>query len=234
MTLNAGLLLIKGDAGQNHVKIFDSGLAASSAQNNITVQADGVTQHFKHVQRIQVNTFSGQDTVSYQLTGPLQPGIRTVGVDLGTGADRFTSSLKGDVLAGAELDLSVLGDPKSDEFGSPDGMLVVADKVTIAGALKIDLDGDWGNDVMVVGYTGHLSGQLQVDVHGSLGADTALVGLSFDAPSTGIVSAHVAGDLGPDTLGLFLTGSVPASANAVLATDAADTSVAHSPNVQVV
>jgi hypothetical protein len=232
VTFSNGVVLIQGDASGNKVTVTDTGLPASNSQNNVLVQCDGQSKAFKHVQTIQANLFGGKDEMTYQLVAPLQPGTRTVLADLGTGADQFIASLKGDVLPGATLNISVRGDPGSDDIGSPDSIIFTASGVAIGGTVNLDLDGDWGNDFIGVGYNGNLTGTLAINARGNAGKDVVWMGFAPQVPGAGTLSVHVNGGLGGDSINVSVTGAAPQHLDAVIAADPADT-VSHTPNVQV-
>jgi hypothetical protein len=230
VTFNQGVLLIKGDAQANHVKVFDNGLNSGSPLANVSVACDGQSQQFAHVQVIKVRTLGGNDTVRYELSQPLV-GFRAVEVDLGGGDDAFTANLRSHLTAFSHLDLEVRGD--SGRASGTDTLVLNAVNVTIDGELDANLDGGAGNDRIFVSQQGLVGGQVELVANGGPGNDKVIAGLSLAPLSNGIISAHVLGSNGNDRLQLNVTGGFPSVLDALIDGGAGVDVCAHTGNLDV-
>src|SRR5262245_9920774 len=86
----SSILQISGDTGDNTITIQDNGQAGG-----IVVVGDGQTFPISEtILAIQVDAGDGNDTVQYDLLGPLTI-TRSIFVDLGRGTDSFTANLSG-------------------------------------------------------------------------------------------------------------------------------------------
>jgi hypothetical protein len=141
------ILQITGDEFDNAVTISDGG-----DQGVITVAGGELPQSFDAalVDSILVQTFDGDDTVTYNLTGPLST-TRLVTVDLGRGYDTFTANLDNQTISGAGTNLGI-----SVEGGrGGDTMVLNAAGVTVApGArLSVDFHGEAGKDFITFNHS---------------------------------------------------------------------------------
>jgi hypothetical protein len=156
-----GTLTILGDDATNVISISDTGKDPGS----LIVEADGQF-HFidGFVNRIQVFTFDGDDTVVYQLSSDLA-SHRTVQVDLGLGNDSFTANLSNpnplitQTLAdGTDFLIQAFGG------GGKDTLTLNAVGVNVgAGAnLTVDFQGGRGRDGVTFNYAPASEGDLAV------------------------------------------------------------------------
>lgn len=138
-------LTVTGDAAADKIVITDDGTAAGVT---VTVN-DGVPWTVSGaVSAIVLNAGGGNDTVEYDLTGPLTT-TRLVTVDLGKGADTFTVNLNGQTINGTSAD----GTPINLGIGATGGgggdtMVLNANGATVApeARLSVDFSGDSGHD----------------------------------------------------------------------------------------
>jgi len=182
-----GTLTILGDARANDVQILDDGTATGLT---VTVDGDPQTLSGGAVDKVVVKTGSGDDTVSYSVTGDFA-GTRKVYVCLGNGEDTFTGDLGHAVGADASLTLRVYGGNGKDD-------LSVTGTGSVAGTLDVQLYGQNGIDVISFDYTGDVTGSLKVKVYGGNGTDD----LSFHYAGVvdGTLDFAAAGGNGPDTV----------------------------------
>jgi hypothetical protein len=181
-------LTIRGDASANDVQIHDDGTAAG-----VTVTVDGVDQTLSGdaVDKVVVLTGSGDDTVSYPLTGDYAGTTRTVCVGLGNGDDTFTADVGHAIGVDSSLTLRVFGGNGKDNLSA-------AGTGSVAGTLDVQLYGQNGIDVISFDYTGDVTGSLKVKVYGGNGTDD----LSFHYAGVvdGTLDVAAAGGNGPDTV----------------------------------
>ena len=149
-------LIVTGDSGPNSVTISDSGRLGSvdpdtgARSGGVTVMADGVEYWFgTEVGAIVVNTYEGNDSVAYTLTGPLST-TRLVSVDLGRGADTFTADLTGQTISGASTNLGI----SANGGGGGDTLVLNAVGTTVApeARLSVEFYGEGGKDTIVFNH----------------------------------------------------------------------------------
>ena len=107
------------------------------------------------VTHVFVTAEGGDDSVTYNLTGPLSVN-RLVDVDLGAGADNYTANISGTSLGEwINLDLSAHG------RGGKDSMVLNAQDVSTAAnsILNVNFDGDAGKDTIAFNYSAGPSGE---------------------------------------------------------------------------
>src|SRR5205085_207936 len=93
-------LMVTGDAGVNSIIISDSGTDCG-----VIVNGDGNPfVATTPISAIVVQAGGGNDSVVYELTGPLTT-TRLVSVDLARGVDTFTVNLNGQTVSGASTNL---------------------------------------------------------------------------------------------------------------------------------
>src|SRR5205085_3019801 len=112
-TFNANLLTITGDPGANQVVITDDG---TGAVGNVQAQCDnsGVMSGGA-ISLIRVITLGGADSVRYNLSKGLQPGVsRQLSVDLGDNDNQFAAFIGGDLGAKSNLRMDVQGGTGND------------------------------------------------------------------------------------------------------------------------
>lgn len=150
-------LVITGDSGANSVTISDSGQLGSVdpetgvRSGGLTVVADGVEYWFgTQVSAIVVNTYEGDDSVLYALTGPLS-ATRLVSVDLGRGDDSFTADLTGQTISGAGTSLGI----SAYGGGGRDTLVLNAVGTTVApeALLSVELYGQAGKDAITFNHS---------------------------------------------------------------------------------
>ena len=176
----------------------------------------GNGRRFVDVDRFVVNTWFGDDVVSYQLDGTLTRNMDIV-VRLDgppdirpdrfvPGRDRFTGTLDADIAAFNRLGVSVHGGAGTDlitMYGTPTAPVRAGDFVTdglainegglhigFGAELDLDLDGGEGNDRIFVDYRGELDGLLTFDTDGGGGDDTVSVVARTTVGSAGQVGKN--------------------------------------------
>jgi hypothetical protein len=198
-------LFIVGDSGPNKVVITDHGNnlpGAVSATMDGGGPGNSFVSNFVPVHKILVLTGDRNDSVEYNLTGPL--GVaRAVDANLGRHFDNFTATLGGDLLPGAALQLDVDGGRHSDLIRVD----AAADVDVAAGAeLRLGLNGGPAGDNVLVQYRGELDGHVVLDADG--GPDGANDGVTaqfdLDPGSAGVLEAIERGRLGDDHLRLVI------------------------------
>lgn len=143
--LTGTTLQITGDDTANSIVIQDDGTTAG-----ITVVADGVTWVApSDVSAIVVSTLGGNDTVEYDLTGPLTT-TRLVSVDLGKGADAFTVNLNQQTVSGASTNLGIT----ASGDGGGDTLALNANGATVSpeARMSVDFSGNAGHDAIAFNY----------------------------------------------------------------------------------
>ena len=145
--LQGTFLFVTGDTGANTITITDSGTATG-----VGVVGDDVpyvaTSPITHVF---VDTLDGDDTVVYNLTGPLAVN-RLVDAQLGLGVDSFTVNLTGQSLAAlVNLDITAYGGDR----GGRDTMVLNAQRVSTNedSILNVFFEGAGGKDTIVLDYS---------------------------------------------------------------------------------
>ena len=143
--LTGTILTVTGDAGANTITITDIGTA-----DGVLVVGDGnAFQATSPINSIVVQALGGDDTVVYDLTGPLAV-TRLVSVDLGRGADTFTADLTGQTLgSGVNLGISADGGHGGDTL-----VLNAQGLNTNSGSiLTVSFSGDAGKDIFLFNYS---------------------------------------------------------------------------------
>jgi hypothetical protein len=139
-------LFVTGDAGANTIVISDAG-----TDSGIIVNGDGDPfVATTPISAIVVQTLGGDDTVIYDLSGPLTT-TRLVSVDLGRGYDTFTANLNGQTVSGASTNLGITVDGR---WGG-DAMVLNAIGATVSpeARLSVDFHGEAGKDTIVFDYS---------------------------------------------------------------------------------
>jgi hypothetical protein len=224
-SFSSGVLSITGDITANFVQITDNGAGG------VNFLCDGVPRNFTQVGQLRVQTSSGNDSVTYTLSGDLTRNS-TVNVSLGTGDDQFFPTLVGDIGAGWTLYFDVDGAAGTDridaslrgdllggsiafggklDFAADGGtgndflrVNATADvDIAVGAGLGINLKGGpAGNDTLLTSYRGELDGKLDVYLNGGTGNDSCTGDLRTDSNSTGQITADVKGRAGSDNLRL--------------------------------
>jgi hypothetical protein len=192
-----GRLVIRGGPGSNRIRILDNGTARV---DNVVV----VANHRTFLPGIAVTGIAvrergaGNDTVTYNLNGPLLTGAsRTVVVDLGGGANAFAAKLRGGLLPRSNLSLQVNGGP------NPDNISVSATSgfgIATGAALNLELTGGGGDDALSTNYRGQLVGSVNLFEEGDDGNDLLQNQVTLNPGSSGSYAAQVFGNTGDDTL----------------------------------
>lgn len=144
--LQGTILTVTGDAGANAISISDAGTA-----DGVIVSGDGSSfQATGPITAIVVNTLGGDDTVYYDLTGPLAV-TRLVSVDLGRGADTFIANLNGQTVSGSGTNLGI----SAYGGGGGDTLVLNAVGATVApeAMLSADFHGEGGKDAISFDYS---------------------------------------------------------------------------------
>jgi hypothetical protein len=203
--LDGTTLILKGDSRANEVLIEDDG-------TTLTVTADGETVDVADtVEKIVISLGSGDDTVTYDLTGDLTVA-RAFEVSLGNGKDEFTGSVEGNLLDGSSLDVVARGMNGRDSLSFDAAGDIAADA-----SLSVALGGGNGVDAVGITFGGTLLGDLSLSGSGGNGKDTVSADATFD--STGVdgttgdplaggnADVEVLGGNGPDRLTLTVADS---------------------------
>jgi hypothetical protein len=157
VALFGSTLMITGDELDNTVTIRDTGQLgfvdpeSGVRSGGITVVADGVEHWFgTEVRAIVVDTLEGDDTVAYEITGPLA-STRLIGVDLGRGADTFTASLDNQAVSGVGTTLGITVDGRGG--GDTMSLSAVGTTVEAGASLSVELYGDGGRDAITFSHS---------------------------------------------------------------------------------
>lgn len=205
-----GTLYIAGDNRSDFVQIADDGEGTVGVVGRLEFVGAGGYEDlsgnydvlFDNVNRIVVETFGGNDSISYTLTDPLLTP-RAVSLDLGSGNDAAAINVVG--VHGVDLFVEVDLGRGNDLFeGNLVGDLLDA-------GVQFDVDGGTGNDdIEVVAYDLYLDGASGLDMilFGGGGHDVVIADLDFNPYSTGLVTVQVLGGLGNDYVGLNIFGVV--------------------------
>jgi hypothetical protein len=144
-------LQITGDGGADKIVITDDGTAAGIT---VVVNDGQPWTPPGEVSAVVVSAGGGNDTVEYDLTGPLTT-TRLVTVDLGKGADTFTVNLSGQPINGTTAN----GTPINLGIGATGGgggdtMVLNATGTTVApeARLSVDFSGEAGHDTLAFNY----------------------------------------------------------------------------------
>jgi hypothetical protein len=195
-------LILKGDSKANEVVIVDDG-------TTLTITADGDTVDVPEgVERIEVSLGSGDDTVTYELTGDLTVA-RDLDVSLGNGKDEFTGSVEGNLLDGVALEVVARGMNGRDVLNFD-----ALGDVGAGGLLSVALGGGNGVDTIGITFGGTLLGDLSLSGSGGNGkdavsADATFGGTGIDETTSepipgGNAEIEVLGGNGPDSLTLLV------------------------------
>ena len=137
--LDGSTLTITGDADANTIIISDAG-----TDSGIIVNGDGDPfVATTPISAIVVQTLGGDDTVIYDLSGPLTT-TRLVSVDLGRGYDTFTANLNGQTISGSSTNLGITAD--GDGGGDTLTLNGVGAVVAPEAGLSVDFHGRAGRD----------------------------------------------------------------------------------------
>ncbi len=170
---NEHILHVVGDRGDNQVEVTMQGVLA-------TVTGDGVTQTFRGIDTVNINTWAGRDDVQI-VALELPTGSDTlINADLGAGNDSFSlfcpsdpSTPPPDTDLQPRLDVAVLGGTGDDQVG------IVADSRFI-GDLEFTANLGAGNDAFALScpsdpslppMPGGFTPCIDVAVHGGTGDD---------------------------------------------------------------
>jgi hypothetical protein len=169
--VNNGVMTIQGDDGVNTVTINQKVLGT------VSVQADNLTTSASGIKEIRINTRGGKDTVNYNLNPVLprlpwvrtdQKGTQKVNVYLGTGDDKFqTSMCPQHLMSGASLSFDVNGSVGDDDLLMDMAPHDIA--VDKGASLSVKLDGNYGRDRVTAKYKGELDGNLSIVTLGGPG-----------------------------------------------------------------
>jgi hypothetical protein len=166
-TFPGGPVVINGNNRPDTVIINDNGV-------NLTVMGTGpFLSSFGGFSAVTINTFGGNDTVTYRLNGSLQFGTsRQIVANLGVGADTFRFTA---------LPNSFIG-----TFST----------------LSVNVHGGAGVNRISVGYQGVNQGRINVNAFGGGARDLIFANLNFNTNSFGSLSANLMGGGGADLVGL--------------------------------
>jgi hypothetical protein len=141
-------LQITGDDTANNIVITDDGTGAG-----ITVNADGqptwTTPVGMTIAAVVISTLGGDDTVTYNLTGPLT-STRLVSADLGKGNDSFTFNMNNVSVSGSATNLGIIangGDGNDTLTLNAHGVSVAPDAT-----MSVQLYGQAGKDTINFNY----------------------------------------------------------------------------------
>jgi hypothetical protein len=109
--VSANVLTITGDANANMVTVFDDGQGNIWAQ--MTTTGRKLTQTFKGIDTIRVNTLGGNDNFAYSMSGPAKKNTN-LSVNLGSGNNRANIGLLED-LVGRQVSVNVQGGAGNDQ-----------------------------------------------------------------------------------------------------------------------
>jgi hypothetical protein len=130
--------------------------------------------------------------------------------------------LAGDLVAGADVVINLLGGPDSSFLPANDMLSVTTGSdvdISSAASLDVTMDGGLGADQIEFFYSGELDGLLRLRGYGGLDNDTLETTIHVKDFSAGTLDAKLAGDGGNDYLMFVLTddsGGMAAIANALL------------------
>jgi hypothetical protein len=198
-----GLLTITGTNQADHIRIVDSGAATAAGaikvfcENQLVFSSPAAVNGVSPVKSIDVSTGLGNDSVDYQLTGPLSVAPRAVAVRLQGGNDSFNASLNASLGFGAKLSFDVNGGEGNDKLtATMTGDVLGPFFALPASDLQFTFDGRKDNDVETVNLLG------KVDAGAHLGVDLR----GFDGNDLMAVNA-VGADVSPGaTLDIALRG----------------------------
>jgi hypothetical protein len=202
-TQSGPLLIINGSPGADTVHLFDRGAGLIDVQ----LDQDPILHSFTGINTINVNTFAGRDTVTYDLVPTFGVAFLfglgvsenlAVNVDLGDGANVFRASFhQNDLGADSQLALNVKGGKGSDVLGvDATGGVDVGNQARLA----ISLNAGGGNDLIATGYEGIVTGNLTLTANAGDGRDRVIQRYVVPNNSTGTLVARARGGPGSDGL----------------------------------
>jgi hypothetical protein len=175
-----GVLTFTGAAANETLTMNDNG------SGTVAFTATGAgSSSFNGVDRIVINLKGGNDTVTYNLNGPLSTA-RRIDADLGAGNDRFRANLGGQDLL-ADLDLDIKGAAGNDRVElNQIGRISANDK------LSAKVTGNGGEDRVTATMVGDVQGRAEFDVRGGSDSDSfTLNALSdVDVSSNGVLDVR--------------------------------------------
>lgn len=154
----AGYVAVVGDSGANTVAVTDDGAG------NVSVTIDGTTKALTGVKAVAVYTDSGDDTVTYDITGALSTS-RAIAVSTGPGADAVTVTAGG-VAAHVALGIAVDGGRDADTVS------VEVDAGSSTGTVATAVSGGAGDDDLTLNVTG--DARVLAVMNGGPGTDTGV------------------------------------------------------------
>lgn len=194
--LPGNVLKVSGTNGADQIVIFDTG---ANGVNNVAVVANhrtflpGVA-----VTGILVRTGNGNDSVHYNLTGPLAASSsRTVTVYFGRGFNQFDGRLRGSLGTRSTLSLLVNGSNGVNRMN-----ISASGDVASRGALTIQEIGGPSADNLSLNYSGQVAGALTAFASGGAGDDHISQVFTLMPGSAGTLSAEELGGAGNDNFTL--------------------------------
>ncbi len=170
---NEHILQVVGDRGDNQVEVTMQGFL-------VTVTGDGVTQTFRGIDTVNINTWAGRDGVQIVATELPAGSDCSVNVDLGAGNDSFSLLCPSDPSVPPPdpdfqpcLDVAVLGGAGDDQVSVSAGSQFIGD-------LEFTADLGAGNDAFALScpsdpslppIPGGFTPCIDVAVHGGTGDD---------------------------------------------------------------
>lgn len=149
------LLTITGDTGANTIVISDTGTPGSVSETGelvggLTVAVDGgAPVWFGGITTITILTDAGDDTVTYELTGPVT-STRFVAAELGRGRDTFTATLNGQTVSGAATNFGISA--QGDGGGDTLVLNAFGTVVSPEARLSVDYFGEAGKDAIAFNH----------------------------------------------------------------------------------
>jgi hypothetical protein len=179
-------ILIKGDSGNNQIKITDAGTGRRGA---ITVTCDDKTLTSQGpITAIRVKGLDGDDFVTYSLSRTLTSGqSRKISIDLGNGNDVAQLSVSG-VPTGSRLSIKVLGQNGRDNLSA-----TFSGTVSPNASLSFLDRGGNDDDTATVSLTGRVDGTFHLNLTGDAGFENMTVNLTPGSGSAGLVKGRIDG-----------------------------------------
>jgi hypothetical protein len=192
--------------GNNRIAIVDTG---TTAAGNVTVTCrKQTTVPAVAITAVMVRTRGGNDTVTYNLIGPLVTrATRNVNVHFDTGQDSFISHLRMGLQATSSLVFALNGGQSSDHY-----VLGATSDIPIAAGALLSADllgGAGGPDFIQTAYRGQLLGSMAITQTGGPANDVLSTLLTLNQGSRGTVAVRQAGGFGDDTFTLLLHRASP-------------------------
>jgi len=204
------LLFIKGNSSDNAVTITDHGNGTVEA--SITDGSNTISKTGTKVNAIIVLTGDGDDTVDYNLTGPLTR-VRALTINTGDGVDNVDLDFSGQVISSKALGIALNTGSGND--------VVTAEFDDIVNT-KVGFTTFLGNSDTTVGdkytttMTGNLAGRAYFGlvVFGGDGLDTITfdAGAGVDLSSKGALGLAVDGGSGDDVISVNYVGDIDSKA----------------------